>query len=478
MRQSAEASAGSTLDTKVPPVAARVLWVGGGGTIPRPSVESLLTQLGLRHQWASSPAQALAAIGPAGDVVCLLDCTRAGDALRMARAMRADWPRLIMIGVVDPARADSTLDAFRAGVLDVLPWPIEPDDLAAVISNARDLIALARDESKVPAPEVSPYGVFGTSPAMRKITELLPRLAPSRCPVLLYGERGTGREMLARAIHGHGRRPEHTFVSVDCSGGTPQELEHDLFGWVPQRRNEAPDERRTADRITADSKLFKAIDGSLFLMNLPELPARLQTRLLRVLRDREVVTTPGAPPIELDVRPIAAVEPGFEAAIDEGRLRRDLYERLALIRIELPPLRQRREDIPFLAAYFVKEICRQSGVPVKSLTRSALTLLAALPWRGNAPELRALLERLVLLTPHGSIRLEDVLGQVRLDGSEVATSGGTTLRDARLRFERDYIATVVRQHHGRMGEAAAALGIQRTNLYRKLRQLSVLRSSR
>jgi two-component system nitrogen regulation response regulator NtrX len=177
--------------------------------------------------------------------------------------------------------------------------------------------------------------------------------------------------------------------------------------------------------------------------------------------------------VELDIRPIAAVEPGFESAVEEGRLRRDLYDRLSLIRIELPPLRQRREDIPFLANHFLKEICRASGAPIKTLTRSAVTLLGALPWRGNAPELRALLERLVLLTPHGSIRLEDVLAQVRLDGSEVAAVGGTTLREARLRFERDYIAAVVRQHHGRMGEAAHALGIQRTNLYRKLRQLSV-----
>jgi two-component system nitrogen regulation response regulator NtrX len=134
--------------------------------------------------------------------------------------------------------------------------------------------------------------------------------------------------------------------------------------------------------------------------------------------------------------------------------------------------------VPFLANHFLKEVCRANSTPIKTLTRSALTLLSALPWRGKAPELRALLERLVLLTPHGSIRLEDVLAQVRLDGSEISSVGGTTLREARLRFERDYIAAVVRQHHGRMGEAAASLGIQRTNLYRKLRQLSVLRNGK
>jgi two-component system nitrogen regulation response regulator NtrX len=307
---------------------------------------------------------------------------------------------------------------------------------------------------------------------MRKIVEVLPRVAPSRCPVLLYGERGTGREMLARAIHGHGRRPDAPFVALDCANASPQDLEHELFGVVSQRRADGHEERRTVERVSRHSRLFEATGGTLFLQNISEMPTRVQAKLHRVLRDREAVLTDRAR-VELDIRPIAAVEPGFENAVEEGRLRRDLYDRLSLIRIELPPMRQRREDIPFLANHFLNESCRANGAPLKTLTRSAVTLLGSLPWRGNAPELRALLERLVLLTPHGSIRLEDVLAQVRLDGSEVAAVGGTSLREARLRFERDYIAAVVRQHHGRMGEAAQALGIQRTNLYRKLRQLSV-----
>ncbi len=245
--------------------------------------------------------------------------------------------------------------------------------------------------------------------------------------------------MLARTIHGHGRRPDAPFVVVDCANATPQDLEHELFGIVSQRRTDGYEERRTMERISRGSRLVEASGGTLFLQNLPEMPTRVQGKLHRVLRDREAVLS-DRNRLELDIRPIAAVDPGFEAAVEEGRLRRDLYERLSLIRIELPPLRQRREDIPFLANHFLKEVCRSGNVPIKTLTRPALTLLAALPWRGNAPELRALLERLVLLTPHGSIRLEDVLAQVRLDGTEIGTSGGTSLREARLRFERDYIA--------------------------------------
>ena len=154
-----------------------------------------------------------------------------------------------------------------------------------------------------------------------KLVELLPRVAPSRCPIVLYGERGTGREMLARAIHGHGRRNDAPFVSVDCSSATPQEIEDELFGCVSLRRPGSVEERRSLERVTTESKLYRASGGTLFLMNLPEMPARVQSKLHRVLRDREVDIARERRRIELDIRPITAVEPGFEAVVEEGRLR-------------------------------------------------------------------------------------------------------------------------------------------------------------
>ena len=455
-----------------------VVWIGPP-LDDKAAVENVVGGLGLQVRWAASAAQAVAELRDRPHTLCLLDCTRGSESLRLARSIRSDRPQALLVGVVDPVRPDSTLDAFRAGVFDVLPWPLVPWDLSAILSNAQDLLQLVEQEDEgADRVQVSPYGVFGSSAAMRKVVEVLPRIAPSRCPILLYGERGTGREMLARVIHGNGRRPDAPFVTVDCSNATPQDLEHELFGLVSQRRVDGHEERRVLERISRNSRLVEASGGTLFLQNLTDMPIRVQAKLHRVLRDREAVLASDRSRIELDVRPVSTVEPGFETAVEEGRLRRDLYDRLSLIRLELPPLRQRREDVPFLANHFLKEICRAHGAPIKTLTRSALTLLAALPWRGNAPELRALLERLVLLMPHGSLRLEDVLSQVRLDGSEVASIGGTTLREARLRFERDYIAAVVRQHHGRMGDAAQALGIQRTNLYRKLRQLNVAKGGR
>ena len=156
-------------------------------------------------------------------------------------------------------------------------------------------------------------------------------------------------------------------------------------------------------------------------------------------------------------------------------MRPDLYERLSLIRVDVPALRQRREDVPVLATHFLKELCKASGKPVKTLTRPALTLLAALPWRGNALELRTLLERLILLVPGGLIRLEDVLAHTQLEGNVSPTGLDATLRQARAKFERDYIAAVLQHHRGRIADAAKVLGIQRTNLYRKMRRLNLMR---
>jgi DNA-binding NtrC family response regulator len=306
------------------PFGSVVVWVGGPQS-DRAAVESMLGGLGLHLRWTVGASQALSELRDHPATLCLLDCTKGGEALRIARTIRTERPRAVLIGVVDPQRPETSLEAFRAGVFDILPWPLVPWELSAVISNARDLLTLAHEaELDADQVQVAPYGIFGSSPAMRKIIEVLPRVAPSRCPVLLYGERGTGREMLARAIHGHGRRPDAPFIAIDCANASPQDLEHELFGIVSQRRVDGHEERRTVERVSRHSRLFEATGGTLFLQNVAEMPTRVQAKLHRVLRDREAVLSSDRARVELDVRPIAAVEPGLENAVEEGRQRRDL----------------------------------------------------------------------------------------------------------------------------------------------------------
>jgi two-component system nitrogen regulation response regulator NtrX len=227
------------------------------------------------------------------------------------------------------------------------------------------------------------------------------------------------------------------------------------------------------ERVSTHGQLHAALNGTLYLQNVTDASTRVQARLARVLRDREAILVETGSHIGLDVQAMASVDPGIDGAVREGRVREDLHRRLSAICIDMPPLRERREDIPALANYFLRDVCASLHVPPKTLSRAALSLISALPWRGNGIELRTFIEGVASGLPAGrGIVLEDVLAHVRLDGGPVVVAGGT-LRQARASFEREYIAAVLEQHQGRISDAARTLGIQRTNLYRKIRSLRV-----
>jgi DNA-binding NtrC family response regulator len=195
-----------------------------------------------------------------------------------------------------------------------------------------------------------------------------------------------------------------------------------------------------------------------------------------VLRDREAVVDGKTTVVELDVQPIATFDTGVDGALVDGRLRSDLYKQMAQVRIDVPALRRRREDIPLLAVHLLRQICAEGQVVEKHFSRAVVQVLSALPWAGNATELRTLLSALVKSVDRPVIHLEDLLEHARLDGGAEPVELGSTLRDAKARFERECISAVLARHHGRVPDAAKALGIQRTNLYRKIRQLNVARS--
>lgn len=326
---------------------------------------------------------------------------------------------------------------------------------------------------------------FARSAAMQDALRGLEAALENTGGVLLRGERGCGRDLFARAIHlagGSARREAaeallrqsmrgigigRPFVVVDC--GHRDALEERLFGL------EAPaGDGIGLERISAECLLRAGFGGTVVFRQVGEMPARLQLRLARLLRDGEVMVAEAAGAArvqQVGIRPVAtAGHDGRDGMVPE------LQQRMSQTVIVVPPLRSRREDIPGLVRVLLADICAAAGVPGKAVSNQAIDLLAALPWRGNVGELETLLRRLVRKTPGRQIRLAHVLAHVRLDGQSGPAYTGT-LRQAREQFERDYVRAALDEHRGRMAEAARALGLQRTNLYRKVRQLSVGRDS-
>jgi DNA-binding NtrC family response regulator len=444
-----------------------------GPSSERATIGAQLTRMGLAAKQVSGLAEALSALSMEPFAACLVDLgdDLAGPSIRAIRAQHAELP---IIGVVDPARPLLAAEAIHAGIGDLLPWPFSERDVAIVVANACDRISVNLPDRESAAGVLDEM-VFAHSAPMRQVLDLARRAANGQGGVLLTGESGVGRSLVARAIHTLGPRAAQPFVGVDCSAASPDELERQLFGVVSERAGNGV-KARQADRIGKTSAFYQARGGTLYLANVTEAPARVQAKLSRLTRDQEALLSGAGDVVDLDVRPIASVGLGLDAALADGRLRRDLYERLSHVRIDGPALRRRREDIPMLAVHLLQEAGDLNGGGSKQLTRAALALLSALPWPGNGRELRALMDTLAGSIDRPIIHLDDLLTHVRLDGIAARPDVAGSLRDAKARFERDWISAVLMKHQGRVGDAARALGIQRTNLYRKVRQLNVPRT--
>lgn len=289
--------------------------------------------------------------------------------------------------------------------------------------------------------------LIGGSPAAEAARGSLGRAAGATSPVLIVVEPGLDGSAVARAVHDRSARRAGPFVVVECATAVAAHLAEQIFGTF-------------------------AAAGTLMIANLQELPAPLQTRLARVLRDGQIAIDGSDASLPFDARLIASVAGSLDEAVQDGTLRRELIARFPQ-RIELPPLRQRPADIPTLIGCIVAESAVAAQLPVPTFTRESLTLLAALPWRRNLEELREVLDLLVRASVGGVVRLEDVLDHIPVERMTSGEGAATSLREARLSFERHYIATVLNRHRGRMEDAARSLGIQRTNLYRKVRQLGI-----
>ena len=439
-------------------------------TRDRAAIRERLARAGATVSVASDISDAINMLGARRYGLVVVDLAAERAALATIRVLRAQFPAVPLAGVMDPAHPIGAAEAVAAGAADVLRWPLDDHDIQAVFADAREGFVDAADASRADSSDA----LFVHSAAMRTVADVVSDAAPRRSPVLIAGENGSGRSLIARTLHGMGDQfLQRPFVRVDCAAEGPHELERRIFGAADRQ----PDATKSGpEKVGRTGAIVQAQGGTLFLQNIVDAPARVQARLTRLLRDREGLSIDANETIALDVRVIASSGPDVDDAAGDGRLRRDLFDRLSTTRIDVPSLSRRREDIPLLAARFLRLASEAERSGARRFSRGALTLLSALPWKGNAAQLREVVTAIVRDTRHAVIRLEDVLMHASLEGSPAPSEAGMSLRDARNRFEREFISSTLQRHHGRVGDAAKALGIQRTNLYRKVRQLGVPRT--
>src|SRR5262249_52172671 len=303
----------------------------------------------------------------------LLDLARGAAALQIARDLRSHRSSTLMFAVVDSRRPDLTTEAVLAGMADVFARPLGGRRVAQGIEREH-----ASGSRRVNADVGRNDGeLYAQSPAMREVMQVVGRAATMRAGVVIRGEEGVGRQVVARTIHRLCGSADSTFVAVDCGAFDGDELEAVLFG-------ASADQTGGLERVGSTGQLHAALGGTLYLKRIAEAPRRVQARLARLLRDREAVLADSNDAIAFDVRPMAGVDIAVDNSVDDGQIREELFRRLSVIRIEMPALRHRREDIPAIANYFLRNLCATARVPAKTFSRSGLALLSALPWRGNA----------------------------------------------------------------------------------------------
>jgi two-component system nitrogen regulation response regulator NtrX len=445
----------------------RVLIVDDEESIRR-SLAGLLSDEGWEVVAAADGEAALAAVhdeAGAFDVV-LLDIAMPGrDGIAVLEELRGAHPELPIVMMSGHGTIETAVRSTRLGAFDFIEKPLSAEKLFLTLQHAVDQRRLAAENQRLRAAALRAHEILGGSEPIARLKQQIAQAAPTNGWVLITGENGTGKELVARQIHVQSRRAAEPFVEVNCAAIPEELIESELFGHEKGAFTGA-----IARKL---GKFEMAHHGTLFLDEIADMSLKTQAKVLRVLQESKFERVGGNEPVEVDVRVIAATNKDLEREIATGSFREDLYYRLAVLPFHVPPLRERREDIPVLARAFVEEFCAEAGVKPKAVMSRAVDLLQSYPWPGNVRELRNLMERLVLMTPGPRIQPEDLPEGVRVAAPR--EDGGTagTLEEARRAFEREFLIGKLREHGWNVSRTAEAVGLARESLSRKIRALRI-----
>ena len=383
------------------------------------------------------------------------------DVLRAAKSISPDSEVVFITG---HGTVKNAVQAMQAGAFSYLLKPIDIDELRAVAKEALEKVRLKQDNRELRRQldeRFSYEGIVGNNPRMVRIVDTLRHVAPTNATVLIYGESGAGKELVARAIHTNSPRKSRPFVALNCAALSEGILESELFGHEKGSFTGADSQRK--------GRFEYADHGTLFLDEIGDLPPATQVKLLRVIEQREIFRVGSNAPIKVDVRLVAATNRDLEKLVEEGTFRKDLYFRLKVVTIELPPLRERREDIPLLIDTFVQEFAKTHGREINEVTHEVRNTLLHQEWPGNVRQLKNCIESMVVVTRDDVLDTNDLphdLAPVAAHHASVGLSPGMTIKDA----ERGLIIGTLESTAGNRAEAAKMLGIGERTLYRKLKE--------
>ncbi len=400
----------------------------------------------------------------------LLDIALPGrDGLEILKDLKDQHPTLPVIMISAYGSVENAVKATRLGAYDFIEKPPHADKILLSVRNALEMVRLSEENRRLRQQAAPVREIIGKSEAIQQLREKLRLVAPTPASVLITGENGTGKELVARALHFLSRRSHRPFVEVNCAAIPEDLIESELFGHEKGAFTGATSRRQ--------GKFDLAHEGTLFLDEIGDMSLKTQAKILRILEEQRFERVGGSRPIQVDARVVAATNKNLEEEIDKGTFREDLYHRINVIPLHVPPLRERREDIPLLAQHFLKELAQDNEAPQKTLTSQALEVLAAQPWPGNVRELKNFIWRVFLLTPQPVIDADDLpLEQdtASLAGNVSALLTLPDFREARARFEREFLRRKLEEHGGSVSATAEAIGLERSHLYRKLRTYNLV----
>ena len=428
----------------------------------RDSCTQVLERSGYRVATAADGFSAIKAVHLHHPHLVLLDLKMPGvDGTELLRRIKAERPQLDVIVITGYSSVGSAVECMRLGAYDYLPKPFDPDALRLAVARAIEKRRLAEENDALRRRLAEPpaaEALLGEGAAIARVREIVARVAPTDSTVLILGESGTGKELVARAIHRASPRQAGPFVAVDCSALVETLCESELFGHVKGAFTGA---------VAARPGRFElARGGTVFLDEIGNVGPALQAKLLRVLQEREITRVGSAQAVPVDVRIVAATNQDLGAAIAAGRFREDLFYRLSVVQIVVPPLRARRDDIPLLVDGLLRRIQARRALPARPLSAAALLALQGRDWPGNVRELENVLERALVLAQGERIEEADLaLAETSPDGEAAAPGGDLSLAAS----EAQQIRKVLEITGGQLGRAAALLGIDRKTLWRKVK---------